>query len=137
MNRRKYRAVSLVCGVVLLLSGASDCGSGDSKAKTTSSSKASASANAGADRCITYHGTLKRYGKKNRRVKDLNLQNKNIAGMYRELAGVFPKLATDLRKLAGLYDQAYKGTLNKAEKKQVVSLEQQVSDGFAKYCPGG
>lgn len=57
--------------------------------------------------------------------------------MYRELAGVFPKLATDLRKLAGLYDQAYKGTLNKAEKKQVVSLEQQVSDGFAKYCPGG
>jgi hypothetical protein len=136
VNRRKYRAVSLVCGAVLLLGGASDCGSGDSKAKTTSSPKVSTPANAGEDRCTTYHSTLKRYGKKNRKVKDLNLQNKNAADMYRELAEVFPKLAADLRKLAGLYDQAYKGTMNKAEKKQASSLEQQTSDSFARYCPG-
>lgn len=57
--------------------------------------------------------------------------------MYRELAGVFPSLATDLQKLAGLYDQAYDGTMSKAEKRQAISLDQQVADSFAKYCAGG
>lgn len=127
----------LACCVVLVLAGASDCGSGDSKAKSSPSSKVSASANSEADRCATYYGTLKRYAKKSRKAKDLNLQNKYAADMYRDFAEVFPSLAVDLRRLASLYDQAYEGTMSKAEERQLSLLDQRTADSIAKYCPGG
>ncbi|HSW91365.1 MAG TPA: hypothetical protein VLG09_01830 [Candidatus Saccharimonadales bacterium] len=57
--------------------------------------------------------------------------------MYRDFAEVFPSLAVDLRRLASLYDQAYEGTMSKAEERQLSLLDQRTADSIAKYCPGG